>query len=170
MHRDLQPLRLFSMRFSDRGSRSASRYLLAAVGAGTIGLLAEIAQIPGPRNAQWVDLLADAVGIFSALALIASFDRILRNRIRHWALKLLPVAAGVGLTITLLPTLWIGFALVQQHASMPELLTFEHRWESMTYSQAHEKNTATQSARQKMSDRPQHRRDVRKRAAVTATS
>ena len=124
----------------------ASRYLLAAAGAGSIGLLAETAQIPGPRNAQWADLLTDAVGIFSALAVIASFDRRLRHRLRHWTLKLLPVAAGVGLAATLLPTLWIGFASIKQYTSMPELLTFEHRWESMTYSQADKKTPQLISA------------------------
>ena len=56
-------------------SRSNINYVLAATIAMGIGLIAEIAQIPGTRNAEAKDLFVDALGIFGALGIAASFDK-----------------------------------------------------------------------------------------------
>ena len=48
-------------------------------------LISEIAQIPGTRNAEAKDLFVDALGIFGALGIAASFDKKVRQVLPKWA-------------------------------------------------------------------------------------
>jgi len=110
--------------------RSTINYALAAALAIGIGVVSEIAQIPGDRGAQVQDLVVDALGIFGALGICASLDKSVRSMIPGWARLLLPASAGAALAIVFVPTLWLGYALIQQINAFPSLLTFEHRWET----------------------------------------
>jgi hypothetical protein len=49
----------------------------------------------------------------------------------------MPVFAGIALGVACVPTLWYGYALIEQKRAFPELLTFEHVWERVTYRQVH---------------------------------
>jgi VanZ family protein len=115
--------------------RSPGNYRLAAAIAMGIGVLSEISQIPGPRNAEFGDLLVDALGILGTLGIVAAFDRSVRIQLTRPMRMLLPLAASIALGIACLPSLWYSFALVEQYRTFPELLTFEHRWENAIFGQ-----------------------------------
>ena len=114
---------------------STGNYLLAAFIAMGIGLISEIAQIPGSRNAQLEDLIVNSIGIFGVLGLAGSFDKQLRSKIGNLARLSLSAAASIALTITIAPTIWYSYALVSQKQAFPALLEFEHRWERATFNQ-----------------------------------
>jgi len=118
--------------------RSVINYVLAAGIALGIGLLSEAAQIPGPRDAQKADVITDALGIIGAIGIAAAFDRQVRIIFPMWARLTLPVVASMGLISAVGPTVWFGYALVQQHKAFPVLLSFEHRWETATFDQSDE--------------------------------
>jgi hypothetical protein len=126
--------------------RSVVNYILAATIAMGIGLVSEIAQIPGARDAQVQDLVVDALGIFGAIGVSASLDRKVRAAIRTWARLALPTSAGVALAIACVPTIWLSHALIQQNRAFPQLLTFEHAWEGATYSQPEKRRPSTEPA------------------------
>ena len=110
-------------------------YVLAAGISMGIGLISEISQIPGPRDAQVKDLVVDAIGILGALGITASFDRRVRSVIKkpvRWSMSAL---ASVALLIACVPTLWYSYALVQQQRAFPVLLSFEQAWERATFDQ-----------------------------------
>jgi hypothetical protein len=115
--------------------RSVVNYVLAAGIAIGIGLLSEIAQIPGPRDAQKADIITDALGIIGAIGIAATFDRRIRVISPLWARIGLPLVASVGLVIAVGPALWFGYALINQKNAFPVLLSFEHRWETATFDQ-----------------------------------
>lgn len=110
-------------------------YLLAAVITMGIGVVSEAAQIPGPRDAQISDLVADGLGIFGGLGVRAAFDADVRVQLRGTLRMLLPALSGVALAIACMPSIWLSYAIVQQHRALPEILTFEHAWERATYGQ-----------------------------------
>lgn len=106
-----------------------SRYMRAAAAACLLGLLSEISQIPGPRDAQISDLVVDGFGIFGALGLIASFDakvQPLLGKFRNYALRGL---SSLALAIIVAPTIWATYLVTMQNSAFPKLVTFEHRWE-----------------------------------------
>ena len=115
--------------------RSVINYVLAAAITMGIGLASEIAQIPGPRDAQLKDLVVDALGIFGAIGISASLDSSVRSIIPKWTRLMLPAAAAAALAIACVPTLWLGYALIQQKNAFPSLLTFERRWETAAFGQ-----------------------------------
>ena len=121
--------------FLRRRFPSRVNYLLAAVITMAIGLVSEAAQIPGPRDAQFSDLLIDGLGIFGALGFLAAFDPSVRRQLRKSTRVLLPALAGTALAIAGIPSLWLSYALVQQYRAFPTLLTFEHNWERAIYKQ-----------------------------------
>ena len=106
-----------------------NRYIIAAVLSMGIAVIAEGAQIPGPRDAEVKDLVVDFVGIVAGLGLIAFFDRDVRRKLgmRKWAV--FGTTVSVFLAVALLPTVWLAYAWFAQLRAAPELLTFEERWE-----------------------------------------
>jgi len=121
--------------YLQRQSRAVVNYFLAALIAMSIGVVSEAAQIPGSRDAQFQDLLVDALGIFGAVGVSASIDTYVRGLLPVWARLLLPTVAGAALAIACIPTLWIGHAIIQQQRAFPVLLTFENRWETAAFGQ-----------------------------------
>ena len=114
---------------------SRFNYLLAAAITMGIGAISEIAQIPGPRDAQFSDLVVDGLGILGALGALASFDRKLRSLMSRRIRLLLPALAVTALGIACVPSLWLSYAFVQQYLAFPQLLSFEHNWEKATFGQ-----------------------------------
>ncbi len=110
-------------------------YLLAAGISMGIGLISEISQIPGPRDAAIKDLVVDGIAILGALGIIASFDRRVRSAINKPVRWLMSAVASVALIIACVPTLWYSYAMVQQHRAFPVLLSFEQAWETATFDQ-----------------------------------
>jgi len=108
------------------GSRN---YLPAAIITMGIGVISEAAQIPGPRDAQFSDLLIDGLGIFGALGLIAAFDRSVRREISRAMGLALPTLAAAAFTIACGPSVWYSYALFEQRRAFPRIATFEHLWE-----------------------------------------
>ena len=86
------------------------------------------AQIPGPRDAELIDLVVDAIGIISGLGFIAMFDA----RYRSFPLAIITVLA---LVVAAGPTLFYGYAWISQQRAAPTLLSFEHRWERPIFGQ-----------------------------------
>jgi hypothetical protein len=113
---------------------SAINYVIAGIVAMLIGLLSEIAQIPGARDAQLMDLVVDGLGVTGALGIVAGFDRRVRRQLSKIQRLFLPVFAGIALAIVCVPTLWYSYALARQIDAFPMLLTFDNSWERMTIS------------------------------------
>ena len=65
--------------FVRNGNHRAVAYLKAAPFATVLAGFSEAAQIPGPRNPQFRDLLIDALGIVAFLGPVALFDRSFRD-------------------------------------------------------------------------------------------
>jgi hypothetical protein len=122
-------------------------YLMAGIITGAIGVISEAAQIPGPRDAQFSDLIVDGLGIFGALGLLAAFDRVVRAQLGRPMRLALPAIAGLSLGIACVPTVWLSYALAQQYLTFPQLNSFEHVWERATFGQ-------TNKARPRIVDAP----------------
>ncbi|MBT8080425.1 MAG: hypothetical protein KJO31_17735 [Gammaproteobacteria bacterium] len=113
-----------------------SRYAVAAAIAMGIGLLSEASQIPGGRAAQLSDLGINALGIAGALGTLALLDEQFRRHIFGLRRMLLGGGCALLLVYAILPSLMLAYAFVAQYRAMPQLVTFEHGWESATYLQA----------------------------------
>ena len=127
--------------FKKKGHGTASYWLACAVTMGA-AVLAEVSQIPGPRDAQFGDLVVDATGIAAALGTAALFDR----RLRQWiSWRWLPLVASLSLAALFFTTktsIGLSIALFGRSNALPALLTVEHRWESYLYPESR-KGTAT---------------------------
>jgi VanZ family protein len=111
------------------GNHRAVAYLKAAAFATVLAGLSEAAQIPGPRDAQFADLLTDALGIVVFLGTVAVFDRSFRDALGKGQRVLLAAVSVSALLATLLPTLWLSYALVHRGQSLPQILRFDAVWE-----------------------------------------
>lgn len=118
------------LRIYRRGQRN---YIYAGLIAMGVGVLAEAAQIPGPRDAELSDLAVDAIGILGALGALALFDTELRYRIELRARIGLTVVTLTALFVSLVPTAWYSYAWIAQKRSAPFLVSFEHSWERSMY-------------------------------------
>jgi hypothetical protein len=119
------------------------RYIAAGGTAFAIGLISEAAQIPGPRDAQIIDLVVDGIGIYGPLALFAIFSSELALVATRGMRTLIGLSGLLAFGATFAPTLWYGYALYAQQAAMPAVLTFEEPWESETYRQTEHRNPET---------------------------
>jgi hypothetical protein len=98
-----------------------------------IGILAELSQVPGPRNADLSDLMTNVAGIFAGLALVAAFDRQVDLGESPWPRRLIAIAATAALAYVVAPTLWLTAAVATRKANVPVLLSFESPLESKLY-------------------------------------
>ncbi|MDH4055533.1 MAG: hypothetical protein OEV58_09165 [Gammaproteobacteria bacterium] len=119
------------LRLYHRGSRN---YLYAGAIAMGIGVLSEAAQIPGPRDAEFSDLVTDGIGIFGALGLLVLFDRDIKQRIAVITRRRIGYATLLALLVSFGPTALYTYALIAQKNALPVLLSFEQRWERLIYS------------------------------------
>lgn len=117
--------------------RDPERPLVAYVKAAAFSIIlagiAEASQIFGPREAQISDFLADVLGILGFLGILAVLDSGVRKSISRPQTALLAMFGIPALVLTLMPTLWLSYALVQRSHSVPQLLSFDEAWEQ-TYS------------------------------------
>tara|TARA_R110002096_G_scaffold6305_4_gene29249 strand:+ start:7706 stop:8653 length:948 start_codon:yes stop_codon:yes gene_type:complete len=103
-----------------------SRYYMAAALSFAAALIAEAAQIPGPRDAQVVDLLIDFAGIVGMLALLAAVSKQSGTR---WPRSLF-LALGVGLLVFVsAQAIALSHAIVRQYLSQPQIISFDASWE-----------------------------------------
>lgn len=110
-------------------------YFFAAATAFAVGVLSEASQIPGPRDAEFSDLVVNSIGILSGLGVIALFDPATRYAVGRRYRFTFAVVTLAALAYTLVPTLRLSYAWAQQLRSMPVILEFESAWERQTYSQ-----------------------------------
>ncbi|MDX2410534.1 MAG: hypothetical protein QNK34_01115 [Woeseiaceae bacterium] len=108
-------------------------YVKAAAFSIILAGVAEASQILGPREAQISDFLTDALGILGFLGIVAVLDRGVRSTIGRPRTVLLALIGIPALILTLMPTLWLSYALVKRSQSVPQLLSFDEAWEQ-TYS------------------------------------
>jgi hypothetical protein len=104
-------------------------YIKAAAFSIILAGVAEASQILGPREAQISDFLTDALGILGFLGIVAVLDRSVRGKIGKPRTVLLALIGIPALVLTLMPTLWLSYALVQRSQSVPQLLSFDEAWE-----------------------------------------
>ena len=116
-----------------RDGRPIVAYIKAAAFSMILAVVAEAAQIPGTREPQLSDLLVDALGILGFLGTAAVFDRGIRSAIGKRRAILLALIGIPALVLTLIPTLWLSYALVMRSQSLPQILSFDETWEQ-TYS------------------------------------
>jgi len=94
-------------------------------GALAIGAITELAQIPGPRDADLRDLARDGLGALAFLVVRATLSR----RV-PWPRALLGWCLGLGL---LVPVAWpvavVGHAYHRRDRAFPMLASFDHPWE-----------------------------------------
>ena len=98
-----------------------------------IGVLAEISQIPGPRDAAVSDLVTNVIGIFAGLALVAAIDRDVDLGDSPWPRRLFGVAALAALAYVVAPTVSLTAAAATRQANLPVLLSFESWLETRLY-------------------------------------
>lgn len=112
-----------------------SRYVAAGLVTFALGMATEASQIPTERAPQIRDLVVNALGVVSGLGVLFLFDRQAQASLLG-AYRALVAAICIGaMSVAILPTLWLTYALAAQYRAVPGLLTFEHRWEKPTYTQ-----------------------------------
>jgi hypothetical protein len=109
-------------------------YVTAFVVTIAVGALSEVAQIPGPRNADALDVIRDAAGAFCFLGLRMMWDDSLaplRRRSQPWVRPaVLILIAAVLLFSGRTAGRWI-IAFYQRDRSFPSLATFDLPWEHL---------------------------------------
>jgi len=113
-------------------------YLYAALAAMLAGVVAELAQLAGARDADFGDLLRNAIGIGAGLGLAAVFDPALRARHGRFWLTLLGIATAAALVATFWNSVTSAHTLWARSAALPKLATFANSWESGLYEEADE--------------------------------
>jgi len=115
-------------RFSDR----LNHYAIAFSVAVGIGAFSELLQIPGPRNADALDVARDAAGAFCFLGLNMTRDRSLAPLWQRWGRWARPTL--ITLIVLVLGTSWWPAlqwvrAFHHRNTIFPVLCTFDSRWE-----------------------------------------
>ncbi|MBD3317745.1 MAG: hypothetical protein GF344_18310 [Chitinivibrionales bacterium] len=98
-------------------------YPIAFGSAMILGLLSEIAQVTGPRDAELSDLLRDGLGSAGALALMFSHDRILKL---SRTIRFLALLTGVVLLLAPLTRVIVAaVTLTHRNKNFPTICSFE---------------------------------------------
>jgi hypothetical protein len=119
---------------SDRIANRLGHYVVALCATVLVGGLSEVAQIPGPRNADVLDVARDAVGAFCFLSLYAIRDQRLGNVWTVWGRWSRAAVAVVALAVLILS--WSSairwpVAYYRRNATFPILATFDSRVERL---------------------------------------
>ncbi len=111
-----------------RDSEPIRQYLIAFVGATVLGLLTELGQIIGPRDASLMDFVNDVIGALAFLGVAATFDRSfgeqswLRLPFKRSAIRL----AFTALFLTAyIPFVILALAHLHRRAQFPVIMDFE---------------------------------------------
>ena len=128
---------LLIMKLARFDGRPATAYFKAGAFAMLLAVLAEAAQIPGGRAAQISDLFVDALGIMGFLGIAAFLNRRVRQEIGRPQSVFLSLIVVPALLLTLLPTLWLTYALTMRSQALPQILSFDKVWER-AYSEGEE--------------------------------
>jgi hypothetical protein len=111
-----------------------SHYVVAFFITVAVGALSEVAQIPGPRNADALDVARDATGAFCFLGLNMTWDKSLSPLWQRWGRWSRP--AAVSLILVVLVFSWstalrwtVAFYL--RDSSFPVLATFDSPYEHL---------------------------------------
>jgi hypothetical protein len=124
-------------RFGNFTGSAVARYVKSGAATLVLAIVAEGAQIPGPREAELSDLLIDALGIVGFLACSAALDREFRSTVGKLAVTSTLLIGVPMLVAAVAPTIWLSYALVMRSHAIPQLLNFEEPWES-TYAHGDE--------------------------------
>ncbi len=100
--------------------------MAAAIGIGA-GFLSEVIQRPLARDASWEDVIADAIGSVSALAVYALFDR--RSSLERWHRFVALLVLLACLTVYLAPIVTMTRAYMHRNGQFPVLASFHSRVE-----------------------------------------
>lgn len=126
-------LRLSVFFLKSRFTRWYAHYLVALVVVTAIGVMSELLQMSGPRDADPYDLIRDVVGAIVFLSLISTIPR----RILPWTLvdwsqkagRLLRLAALLLLMSSLWPVFYWSAAFYERQQQFPLICGFESIWE-----------------------------------------
>ncbi len=96
-----------------------------------LAVVSEAAQIPSEgRAAQLGDLFIDALGIIGFLGCAAALDRNVQAAVGGPRTIILALIGVPALVTAITPTVWLSHALVMRERALPQLLSFDQRWES----------------------------------------
>ncbi len=111
----------------DRFGPYAVAFLLAVVAGG----ITEALQMPGPRDADPLDLLHDVLGAGAFLLLAYGWRRgIAWKPSALGARRVAAVALGLAILVSVaVPPLALSVAYLQRNAAFPRICDFEHAWE-----------------------------------------
>lgn len=113
----------------------ARAYIMAAAIVVMVSVVGEAIQILGPRDADLRDLASDMVGMTGFLAVVAAFDDELRKQSARVSRLWLIIVAAPLLYASIQPTIWYAYTIAAREKAIPELLGFEHKWESELFRQ-----------------------------------
>lgn len=105
--------------------KPGSAYFVAGIMSLATAFLAELVQIPFGRAAQLSDILADAIGIVGFLGVAAIFDDAIKEIVSRRVMGPLTLISLPAVAVTLLPTIWLGCALVWRQEALPQIAGFE---------------------------------------------
>jgi hypothetical protein len=119
------------------GSRVPNRlqqYMIALGVTVAVGGLFELAQIPGPRDADIVDFVRDAAGALSFLSMYMLFDpqmSVIRSKWNRWTNAAIPVVAAGVILIASIPAIRWTAAVYYRNCIFPTLCTFNSNCEPL---------------------------------------
>lgn len=118
----------------DRIKSRLGHYVAAFCVTVLVGGLSEAAQIPGPRDADILDVARDAVGAFCFLSFHAVGDRLLSTMWTawgRWSRVAVAVAASGALIVSWSTAIRWGVAFYRRNATFPIITTFDSSVEQL---------------------------------------
>jgi hypothetical protein len=110
---------------------------LAAGFSLSAGVIGELLQVIGPRDASLQDLGYDALGIASFMLILAYFDKTIQWPLfgipRIWSL----IIGAPFLAVVIYPAAWYVYAFAARAQAMPQLIVFDDRWAQSFYRPQH---------------------------------
>ncbi|MDH3748951.1 MAG: hypothetical protein OER97_12185, partial [Gammaproteobacteria bacterium] len=101
----------------------------------SLAIIAEGSQIMGSRDAALGDLAADGLGIFAGLLIGGLVLGVFRSASRLGSYRAIAIVCGTLLSLlVILPLADASYAIAAQRSALPQLASFEARWEKRLYS------------------------------------
>ncbi len=111
------------------------RLAVAGLSSMAIGVVTELLQIPGGRDAELRDITMNAIGVVAGLSLVVCFLPSFRKLLSRTGLIVLTVVGIGALTGAFAETVRSASIYAMQRAASPTLLSFEHDWENRYFGQ-----------------------------------